>query len=72
MLDFEEVKFSGDSVECFMDLQVGKYPESDTIDEAVKIGEPLSLIVYMEDDEEMYDMHVKDCYAYSRNSFITY
>ena len=59
MLNVEEVKFEGDSVECFMDLQVGKYPDSTDIDEAVKIGEPLSLIVYMEDDKEMYDMHVK-------------
>ena len=59
MLDFEEVKFEGDSVECFMDLQAGKYPDSRDIEEAVKIGEPLSLIVYMEDAEEMYDIHVK-------------
>ena len=39
MLDFEEVKFEGDKVECFMDLQIGKYPDSESIhEEAVKIG----------------------------------
>ena len=69
MLDFEEVKFSGDSVDCFMDLQVGRYPESAGITEAVKIGEPLTLLVYAEDEAGMYDIHVKECFAYSSDQY---
>ena len=69
MLDFKEVKFQGDSVECFMDLQAGKYPESADITEAVKIGEPLSLLVFAQDDEGMYDIHVKECFAYSSDKY---
>jgi len=69
MLDFEEVKFEGDSVDCWMDLQVGRYPDSEEITSAVKIGEPLSMLVYAKDDAEMYDIHVKQCYAYSSEKY---
>merc|ERR1719367_767038 len=69
MLDFEEVKFEGDSVDCWMDLQVGRYPESEEIHSAVKIGEPLSMLVYAKDNEDMYDMHIKECFAYSSENY---
>ena len=69
MLDFEEVKFEGDSVDCWMDLQVGRYPESEEIHSAVKIGEQLSMLVYARDDEDMYDMHIKECFAYSSENY---
>ena len=69
MLDFEEVKFEGDSVDCWMDLQVGKYPDSEEIHSAVKIGEQLSMLVYARDDEDMYDMHIKECFAYSSENY---
>ena len=69
MLDFEEVKFEGDSVDCWMDLQVGKYPDSEEIHSAVKIGEQLSMLVYAKDNEDMYDMHIKECYAYSSENY---
>ena len=69
MLDFEEVKFEGDSVDCWMDLQVGKYPDSEEIHSAVKIGEQLSMLVYAKDNEDMYDMHIKECFAYSSENY---
>ena len=69
MLDFEEVKFEGDSVDCWMDLQVGKYPDSEEIHSAVKIGEQLSMLVYAKDNEDMYDMHIKECFAYSSEEY---
>ena len=69
MLDFEEVKFEGDSVDCWMDLQVGRYPESEEVHSAVKIGEPLSMLVYAKDNENMYDMHIKECFAYSSENY---
>ena len=69
MLDFEEVRFEGDKVECFMDLEVGRYPDSRDITEAVSIGQPLSLVIYTRDDNEMYDIHVKECFAYSSSEY---
>ncbi len=52
MLDYEEVRFAGDSaVECWMDLQVGKFPDSTAVTAAVRIGQPLSMLVYAKDDE---------------------
>merc|ERR1719495_1818497 len=69
MLDFEEVKFEGDSVDCWMDLQVGRYPDSEEVHSAVKIGEQLSMLVYAKDDENMYDMHIKECFAYSSENY---
>ena len=69
MLDFEEVRFEGDSVDCWMDLQVGKYPDSEEIHAAVKIGEQLSMLVYARDDNDMYDMHIKECFAYSSDNY---
>ena len=69
MLDFEEVQFEGDSVDCWMDLQVGKYPDSEEVHSAVKIGEPLSMLVFAKDNENMYDMHIKECFAYSSENY---
>jgi hypothetical protein len=52
MLDYEEVRFEGDSVvDCWMDLQVGKFPDSEEVTAAVRIGQPLSMLVYAKDDE---------------------
>ncbi|XP_066940239.1 adhesive plaque matrix protein-like isoform X1 [Macrobrachium rosenbergii] len=65
MLDAQEVAFQGDNpIECWMDLKQGKYPDIRDVDSVVKIGEPLSLMVYARDNAGMYDVSVKDCYAY--------
>ena len=69
MLDFEEVRFEGDKVECFMDLLAGRYPDAGEITEAVSIGQPLSLVIYTRDDNEMYDINVKECFAYSSENY---
>ncbi|XP_068236797.1 uncharacterized protein [Palaemon carinicauda] len=65
MLDAQEVAFQGDSpIECWMDLKQGEYPNTQDVDSVVKIGETLSLMVYARDNGGMYDVSVKDCYAY--------
>lgn len=69
-LETVEVEFTADEkVDCWMDLQLGKYPESTTINSVVRIGENLSLVVFERDDEGSYDLLVRDCYAYSGPDF---
>ncbi len=62
MLDYEEVRFAGDSaVDCWMDLQVGKFPDSTAVTAAVRIGQPLSMLVYAKDDEGTRHEHLYFC-----------
>lgn len=66
MLQSQEVRFQGDQpIECWMDLQLGKWPDISSINSIVKIGDPLSLLVYARDNEFQYDVSVKDCYAFA-------
>ena len=66
MLQAQEVRFQGDQpIECWMDLQLGKYPDISDINSIVKIGDPLSLLVFARDNDYQYDVAVKDCYAFA-------
>lgn len=66
MLNAEEIEFSGgDTLDCWMDIQLGAYPTTKEITSMVPIGETLSLLIFLRDKEENYDVAVKDCYAYS-------
>jgi len=66
MLQAEEVSFQGDQpIECWMDLKLGNWPEISSINSIVKIGDPLSLLVYARDNNFQYDISVKDCYAFA-------
>lgn len=70
MLQSQEVKFQGDQpIECWMDLQLGKWPEVSDINSIVKIGDALSLLVFARDNNGMYDVSAKDCYAYAGPNF---
>lgn len=73
MLDAQEVQFEGDqAIECWMDLLQGTWPDVSDIDPVVKIGETLSLLVYARDNNGMYDVSIKDCYAYGSPDFNDY
>jgi Zona pellucida-like domain len=52
-----------------MDLQLGTYPKISAIPDRIKIGETLSLLVYLKDDLSEYDLVVKDCYAYDSEDY---
>ncbi|KAF2361611.1 Zona pellucida domain [Trinorchestia longiramus] len=70
MLQSQEVKFQGDQpVECWMDLQQGKWPDIRDINSIVKIGDALSLLVYVRDNDGQYDVSAKDCYAFAGPDF---
>ncbi|CAL4067236.1 unnamed protein product [Meganyctiphanes norvegica] len=64
MLNSQEVRFGGETIDCWMDLKLGRWPNIDDVDSIVKIGETLSLLVYARDNRNMYDVSIQDCYAY--------
>ncbi|XP_003740007.1 uncharacterized protein LOC100897873 [Galendromus occidentalis] len=63
VLDVISVTYSGDSIDSYMDVQLGKGPfNANPVNGPVKIGETLTLVVYIHGDD--YDVHVADCLAH--------
>lgn len=52
-----------------MDIQIGTYPKISAIPDRIKIGETLSVLVYLKDEQNEYDLVVKDCYAYDNEDY---
>uniref|UniRef100_A0A182YQE6 ZP domain-containing protein n=1 Tax=Anopheles stephensi TaxID=30069 RepID=A0A182YQE6_ANOST len=63
-LEVVNVPTSTGGVECWMDIQRGLYPNVSPIPSIIKIGEALSVLVYLRDPKGEYDVSVKDCYAF--------
>uniref|UniRef100_A0A182FSI4 ZP domain-containing protein n=1 Tax=Anopheles albimanus TaxID=7167 RepID=A0A182FSI4_ANOAL len=63
-LEVVNVPTSTGGVECWMDIQRGTYPSISPIPSIIKIGEALSVLVYLRDPKGDYDVSVKDCYAF--------
>ncbi|RWS15822.1 uncharacterized protein B4U79_01259 [Dinothrombium tinctorium] len=64
MLRIEEIDFTDDSIDCWMEIQRGVSPFSPPISGIVPIGEKITVAIYIRDRHALYDIHVKDCYAY--------
>ena len=68
MLDVITVPMSGlrdnHQVSCWMDITRGHFPDSKPIDGPVKVGENLTMAIYIKDKRETTDLRVKDCFAY--------
>lgn len=47
-----------------MDITRGIHPNSIPIEGPVKVGENLTMAIYIKDKRDMTDLRVKDCYAY--------
>lgn len=69
MLEVVNVPTATGGVECWMDIQVGQYPKISAIPDRIKIGETLSVLVYLKDPLREYDIIVKDCYAYDNEDY---
>lgn len=52
------------SVSCWMDITRGTFPHARPIEGPVKVGENLTMAIYIKDKKETTDLRVKDCYAY--------
>lgn len=63
MLDVISVTYSGDTVDSYMDIQLGKGPFAPSVTGLVKIGDTLTMVIYVVGSDD-FDMHVKDCIAH--------
>lgn len=69
MLDVVTVPTNGGGVECWMDIQRGKYPQISPIGEIIKIGEELTVLVYLRDGKKEYDLAVRNCWSYNHEDY---
>lgn len=69
MLDVLKIPTSNGSVNCWMDIQRGIYPKISPIGDAIKIGEVLSVMVFLQDPKNEYDLTVRNCWAYDSENF---
>lgn len=69
VLDVISVTYSGDSIDSYLDVQLGKGPfHANPVNGLVKIGETLTLVVFIHGDD--YDVHVKDCVAHDGDAAV--
>merc|ERR1711892_1194796 len=61
MLDVVRAAFAGDNVGCWMQIQVGKGPWASEVSGLVKIGQTMTMVLAIKDDEQKFDMLVRNC-----------
>lgn len=64
MLDAVTANFLGDNIQCWMQIQVGKGPWSSEVAGIVKIGQTMTMVLAIKDDENRFDMLVRNCVAH--------
>lgn len=69
MLEVLTVPTNGGGVDCWMDIQRGIYPKVTPIGDIIKIGDDLTVLVYLRDPQFEYDLIVRNCYAYDDEDF---
>ncbi|OTF82646.1 Zona pellucida-like domain containing protein, partial [Euroglyphus maynei] len=58
------MNFQGDEIDCWMSIQEGKGPWSNEINRIVTVGQPLTIVVAINDKKNQFDMKVKSCFAH--------
>lgn len=69
MLDVVTVPTAHGGVDCWMDIQRGIFPKLTPVGEVIKIGEALTVLVYLRDQQKQYDLSVRNCWAYDAEDF---
>lgn len=64
MLDVVRADFAGDNVGCWMQIQVGKGPWASEVGGLVKIGQTMTMVLAIKDDDSKFDMLVRNCMAH--------
>jgi len=64
MLDAVTANFLGDNIQCWMQIQVGKGPWSSEVAGIVKIGQTMTMVLAIKDEENKFDMLVRNCVAH--------
>lgn len=67
MLQVVRADFAGDNVGCWMQIQVGKGPWANEVSGIVRIGQTMTLVLAIKDDESKFDMMVRNCIAHDGN-----
>jgi len=57
--------FLGDSLQCWMQIQVGKGPWASEVSGIVKIGQTMTMVLGIKDNENKFDMLVRNCVAHN-------
>nr|CAD7424712.1 unnamed protein product [Timema monikensis] len=64
MLHAVTANFLGDNLQCWMQIQVGKGPWASEVSGIVKIGQTMTMVLAIKDDESKFDMLVRNCVAH--------
>lgn len=64
MLHAVTANFLGDNLQCWMQIQVGKGPWASEVSGIVKIGQTMTMVLAIKDDENKFDMLVRNCVAH--------
>lgn len=64
MLDVVRADFAGDNVGCWMQIQVGKGPWASEVSGLVKIGQTMTMVLAIKEDDTKFDMLVRNCMAH--------
>ena len=63
-LDVVKADFAGDNVGCWMQIQVGRGPWASEVAGIVKIGQTMTMVLAIKDEENKFDMLVRNCIAH--------
>lgn len=66
MLNVVRADFAGDNVGCWMQIQVGKGPWASEVSGIVKIGQTMTMVLAIKDEENKFDMMVRNCIAHDK------
>ncbi|XP_053214722.1 myb-like protein I [Panonychus citri] len=63
-LDVVEMNFQGDDIDCWMEIQEGKGPWGREVSRIVPVGQPMTIVIAINDYGGEFDMRVKSCFAH--------
>jgi len=64
MLNAVTANFLGDNLQCWMQIQSGKGPWSSEVSGIVKIGQTMTMVLGIKDQDAKFDMMVRNCVAH--------
>ena len=64
MQDAVTANFLGDNIQCWMQIQAGKGPWASEVAGIVKIGQTMTMVLAIKDDDSKFDMLVRNCIAH--------
>jgi len=64
MINAVTANFLGDNLQCWMQIQVGKGPWASEVSGIVKIGQTMTMVLAIKDEENKFDMLVRNCVAH--------